>query len=576
MATALATADPITWELLPLTKTPTEERKAEKEKTLDATPDIIKSLNEWRHRKNKSKKQPPCPVCLEVPKDTDIAEKVCEEKCQGVCKPCLKNYIKMNIKDLHYGTRALKCPEGCGSFIPTKKWVPFADNEDVSAFTKLAQNQLTLQCGNCHTRGSVFYSSEVVTPLAPQFASLEPSLKAFKSYQLTAFEFSKEITDFWEKMRVQKLGPAVEKADKLKKELESAEKNMEQFKLCHKDKHDEIGCLSRRVASLQQAKISADRESRDISITIDRLRRKEQEQKRLAQKIRSGLHSKQEKKVKELQRQCAEHLRKQSSSRTSELSALRRQMLHAAIHQGATAASKFRAQIDAIERTDAKLQNLQAELKYEETALLKTHDDVPLESIQHVRIIMLMEECKNTQEEMKALESNEAQQALLKRAKDLNEEYNEKQMELARKKTSYDELIAIHQNLLGLKKLRQDLTSIQTKLDTFCPHENLVMHLIRAVLDTERRATLMLRLCNMFPFVKSLCCAKYHCFRCKTNGKHPGISCENNVNRPEMRDIRMCPTCNIYISKGDGCSSITCICGSNFSWQSAALVNSEG
>jgi len=85
--------------------------------------------------------------------------------------------------------------------------------------------------------------------------------------------------------------------------------------------------------------------------------------------------------------------------------------------------------------------------------------------------------------------------------------------------------------------------------------------------DPERRAALLSRVLALHPKAKSNCCAYTHCYRCKTKGFHDGVSCDANQGWDRgAEQVVTCHNCGVWIVKGDGCSSINCVCGANFNW----------
>lgn len=83
--------------------------------------------------------------------------------------------------------------------------------------------------------------------------------------------------------------------------------------------------------------------------------------------------------------------------------------------------------------------------------------------------------------------------------------------------------------------------------------------------NPERVATLQLRYLRSRPRVWSPCCNREHCFRCKIKDFHEGKTCEE-YSATLSSDIVLCPSCGVSLVKGDGCNSITCLCGTTFSW----------
>jgi len=126
----------------------------------------------------------------------------------------------------------------------------------------------------------------------------------------------------------------------------------------------------------------------------------------------------------------------------------------------------------------------------------------------------------------------------------------------------------LHKLGIGNIKILMEQTRA-TPVEAFL--KELMPELLEVTPDQERRSSLHLRYCLMFPFVTSLCCKSTHCFKCKTKGVHEGKTCEENQSTLPS-EIRNCPQCNTALVKGDGCSSIRCVCGHSFTWSSAAVV----
>ena len=91
------------------------------------------------------------------------------------------------------------------------------------------------------------------------------------------------------------------------------------------------------------------------------------------------------------------------------------------------------------------------------------------------------------------------------------------------------------------------------------------MHVLKMIPDPERRANLHLRYLRDRPRIKTLCCNREHCFRCKVKDYHEGKSCMESSTELDHSVVN-CPTCGIALAKGDGCNTITCVCGKQFSW----------
>ncbi len=98
---------------------------------------------------------------------------------------------------------------------------------------------------------------------------------------------------------------------------------------------------------------------------------------------------------------------------------------------------------------------------------------------------------------------------------------------------------------------------------------NEVMNRLRDMIyDPERRLRYqLLQMKIISPLVPTLCCQRAHCFFCKVKDGHHGMSCEQYQAKKSEEDlIVMCNSCGIMLVKGDGCSSVSCVCGSVLNW----------
>lgn len=86
------------------------------------------------------------------------------------------------------------------------------------------------------------------------------------------------------------------------------------------------------------------------------------------------------------------------------------------------------------------------------------------------------------------------------------------------------------------------------------------------------RATLHLRFIQDVPRIWTTCCNREHCFRCKTKDFHAGKTCLENMSSLDD-NILACPNCSVSLMKGDGCNSVTCICGKQFAWSAERDIN---
>jgi hypothetical protein len=91
------------------------------------------------------------------------------------------------------------------------------------------------------------------------------------------------------------------------------------------------------------------------------------------------------------------------------------------------------------------------------------------------------------------------------------------------------------------------------------------LHLLKLIEEPERRCNLQLRYLRDRPRMKTLCCNREHCFRCKIKDFHEGKTCLEYSSTLD-NSIVTCPSCGIFLARGDGCNTITCVCGKQFSW----------
>lgn len=94
--------------------------------------------------------------------------------------------------------------------------------------------------------------------------------------------------------------------------------------------------------------------------------------------------------------------------------------------------------------------------------------------------------------------------------------------------------------------------------------QNFLM-LISKIQNPEKRISLVLKYFLSVGVIKTLCCSRLHCFKCKeqvSSSQHICISASNE-------DCLPCYSCNVTLTKADGCDSVTCVCGSEIKWSEA-------
>lgn len=96
--------------------------------------------------------------------------------------------------------------------------------------------------------------------------------------------------------------------------------------------------------------------------------------------------------------------------------------------------------------------------------------------------------------------------------------------------------------------------------------------ILASIVNPERSVNLQLRYYRDFHEMKTSCCDSLHCFRCKIKGGHGSKSC-TDMESSQNNVIVSCPTCRISLVKGDGCDTITCVCGSVMSWSAQQRIS---
>mmetsp|Transcript_24293 Transcript_24293/g.54038 ORF Transcript_24293/g.54038 Transcript_24293/m.54038 type:complete len:501 (-) Transcript_24293:120-1622(-) len=84
--------------------------------------------------------------------------------------------------------------------------------------------------------------------------------------------------------------------------------------------------------------------------------------------------------------------------------------------------------------------------------------------------------------------------------------------------------------------------------------------------DPERAVALLLAALHRYPFIQTPCCSCDFCFKCKIEGHHPGITCEERQAKEVSIEAQYCPSCAVPTVKSEGCSSIQCVCGRHWVW----------
>jgi hypothetical protein len=99
----------------------------------------------------------------------------------------------------------------------------------------------------------------------------------------------------------------------------------------------------------------------------------------------------------------------------------------------------------------------------------------------------------------------------------------------------------------------------------------MIQNILKLLKNPERRNLLHLRYLRERPKFFTPCCSRVHCWSCRTKDYHDGKSCEENSDAIDG-SVVSCPTCGVSLTKADGCNTVSCYCGTQFSWSSELEV----
>ena len=88
----------------------------------------------------------------------------------------------------------------------------------------------------------------------------------------------------------------------------------------------------------------------------------------------------------------------------------------------------------------------------------------------------------------------------------------------------------------------------------------------RLIPDAERRATFVSAVLDKFRVVLTPCCSLPVCWACKRVEDEHTCGEEDNAARSAEGAVQQCPGCSVYVIKTEGCNSITCVCGEEWTW----------
>lgn len=101
----------------------------------------------------------------------------------------------------------------------------------------------------------------------------------------------------------------------------------------------------------------------------------------------------------------------------------------------------------------------------------------------------------------------------------------------------------------------------------FNMHHQCFETIILKIQNPEKRMSLLLRYFKTNNIATTKCCDRLHCFNCKEY-----VSNKSHICQPMLIiDCLQCVICNATLTKADGCDTITCVCGYQFTWSDALV-----
>lgn len=485
------------------------------------------------------------------------------ENCSKICEGCAAEYLESEVSKSAYVCRAVKCVGPCGSSVPVKDWSVLCKSGTLPKFIKTATDQLTLQCGGCHSRGSLFKSNSAgvgSAALPQELVGLQSRVRAFENYEMTASELADLVGDFWKAKQQVLFAKDIEKVRDIDFRIALAESFLRRFEQADPGWHAmqettrKIDALRREDTALRQGIQVRRAELRELrSDTLSLVRKRND--------VRDKLWNDQQRRI-ELARSQA-----RTKPEPEHIVQLRKQVLYTAWNLGTTAAGAMRVKLEYHLKC-AKLERQATE----KTEIRKLEMDFQPEDDPAVVAFKAQIEQGNTR--LKDLEISVPRQdaTAQTRITEVGLETAASQRNLNQLTSAFNIRIAYHKERVQLVQLRAQRQAAKKMMDMMDIHTEVVLPLVASMSDIERKASAQLRLCNMFPFVTTLCCSKKHCFVCKTQGSHEGRTCAQQLCKQGVSHVKKCPSCGMFLVKGDGCNSITCVCGHNFSWTSVKEV----
>lgn len=412
-------------------------------------------------------------VGLDDSAEAPVVRKVAQPcgKCQAAfCLECLKVYFTSQVTEALMGVCPLMRCADCRSFLPFQQWSSFVDKEVADRYRSNATQMLSLQCGGCHSRGSLFRPSEALT------VEQEQTLRR---------SFRDIVT-------------------------ESSDEKLADHLLEHLDSYNKAAITPYSLFNIV-AKCFQPSKVQELSDKATAARKSSEDAKAGLAKARAG------------------------------------------------------------PEMDAELARLEAQELQQLTEEKNASAPNPL---WQRRLDLVAEKLKIDASESKANESRALEQVMTE-LREINIKVDDAKRAFKNLKHNVKKTAAAKTARLEYLKREWKIVELEAaavlcerEFQTFVPLKHIMEPLLDLVPDMERRASLHLRYVVTYPTVNSLCCHRKHCFNCKVQGDHPGRKCAD-VLSGLSNDIRYCPKCHSAIVKGDGCDSITCVCGHNFSFSEA-------
>mmetsp|Transcript_22454 Transcript_22454/g.32756 ORF Transcript_22454/g.32756 Transcript_22454/m.32756 type:complete len:988 (-) Transcript_22454:189-3152(-) len=127
-------------------------------------------------------------------------------------------------------------------------------------------------------------------------------------------------------------------------------------------------------------------------------------------------------------------------------------------------------------------------------------------------------------------------------------------------RTMYDLLIQ------DVDTAEKNTLNLQTKQGILSGVDDMFEPILELMTDMERRFCAQLALLRQYPKILMPCCLHEHCFMCKVEGFHEGMTCEETQEEQIGTDVQYCPFCGVPTLRTDGCDDMLCVCGESWVW----------